>query len=556
VRPKPRKRIPCPTMPFKLDPILAAALAAELDALLRNVRVRAVTFDPDHREARLYTDAGVLQVRLGTGKASVAVRLLPAEEPPETARRIPLKISGVDTVPDERTLVLRMYRIRGHKARYTLVVELRPSDANVALTEGEDGIIRHLLVRRESRGRRWRSGHPYPYPKASSRLGALQSPTAEQWKTALDSAEAGRDGTSALLRNIAFTSPINAPWILDGGPSDVALERWQQVRESTGGVSYLLTGPDGPQPYPHRLGHEEADPVTLLDVFSGQDAEAEQDSGVARGLLDRLDRLRIRSAKRLKTLERQLEEAPESEAIRARGDLLLARFHEVPRGVAELELEDFDGNLVQFTLDPALSPQENATLLYKKASKAERARARLPDLIAEAVAQVEHWDLLHEEVAAGRVTSEELETALPDPRSAKSTTGESTYPYRVFRSSGGLEIRVGKGAKKNDDLTFRYARPDDVWLHARHAAGAHVVLRWTDPEAPPARDLQEAAVLAALYSKARTSGSAPVDWTRRKYVRKPRGARAGSVLMDRQETLFVEPDPEVAERLAVTEDGG
>ncbi|NIT87463.1 MAG: DUF814 domain-containing protein, partial [Gemmatimonadetes bacterium] len=78
-------------------------------------------------------------------------------------------------------------------------------------------------------------------------------------------------------------------------------------------------------------------------------------------------------------------------------------------------------------------------------------------------------------------------------------------PYRSFWSSGGIEIRVGRGSKHNDDLTFRHARPDDVWLHARHAAGAHVVLRWASDEAPPARDLEEAAVLAALHSKARTS---------------------------------------------------
>ncbi|MGB1779766.1 MAG: NFACT RNA binding domain-containing protein, partial [Longimicrobiales bacterium] len=124
-----------------------------------------------------------------------------------------------------------------------------------------------------------------------------------------------------------------------------------------------------------------------------------------------------------------------------------------------------------------------------------------------------------------------------------------TAPYRRFTSSGGLEIRVGRGSRHNDDLTFRHSSPNDVWLHARHTAGAHVILRWSGAGAPPARDLEEAACLAALHSKARTSGTVPVDWTLRKYVRKPRGSAPGAVAPDRVQTLFVSPDPDLAERL-------
>jgi predicted ribosome quality control (RQC) complex YloA/Tae2 family protein len=108
---------------------------------------------------------------------------------------------------------------------------------------------------------------------------------------------------------------------------------------------------------------------------------------------------------------------------------------------------------------------------------------------------------------------------------------------------------VGRGARYNDDLTFRHSAPNDVWLHARHTAGAHVVLRWQGAGNPPARDLAEAATLAALHSKARTSGSVPVDWTRRKYVRKPRKSAPGKVAVERTETLFVEPDETLIEKL-------
>ncbi|MBM4373176.1 MAG: DUF814 domain-containing protein, partial [Deltaproteobacteria bacterium] len=106
------------------------------------------------------------------------------------------------------------------------------------------------------------------------------------------------------------------------------------------------------------------------------------------------------------------------------------------------------------------------------------------------------------------------------------------------------------GARFNDELTFHHSAPGDVWLHARHAAGAHVVLRWGKQGNPPHRDLEEAAVLAALHSKARTSGLVPVDWTLRKHVRKPRGSPPGTVVPDRVRTVMARPDASLLEKLA------
>jgi predicted ribosome quality control (RQC) complex YloA/Tae2 family protein len=152
---------------------------------------------------------------------------------------------------------------------------------------------------------------------------------------------------------------------------------------------------------------------------------------------------------------------------------------------------------------------------------------------------------------SGDADPEEVRAALPADRTSAGAGDPAPpgLPYRTYRSSGGLEIRVGKGSRRNDDLTFHHAAPDDVWLHARHAAGAHVVLRWKGEDNPPARDLAEAASLAALHSRARGSGSVPVDWTRRKHVRKPRKAPPGAVVVERAQTLFAEPDPELEARL-------
>src|SRR5690606_10223970 len=129
-------------------------------------------------------------------------------------------------------------------------------------------------------------------------------------------------------------------------------------------------------------------------------------------------------------------------------------------------------------------------------------------------------------------------------------TDAPSLPWREYRTSGGIEVRVGRGPRANDELTFRHSSPTDIWLHARDVAGAHVILRWSRAdENPPAHAIAEAAVLAALNSRARTSGTVAVDWTRRKYVRKPRKAPPGLVVPERVRTVFVEPDPELEERL-------
>ncbi|MFV1988576.1 MAG: NFACT RNA binding domain-containing protein, partial [Gemmatimonadota bacterium] len=135
-------------------------------------------------------------------------------------------------------------------------------------------------------------------------------------------------------------------------------------------------------------------------------------------------------------------------------------------------------------------------------------------------------------------------------RASRGAAQEERLPYTRLKSSGGLEIRVGRGPRDNDALTFRHSAPDDIWLHASQASGAHVVLRWgRRDENPPQRDLLEAAVAAAVHSGSRHSGAVAVSWTRRKYVRKPRKSPPGTVSPDRVQTLVVEPDEDLVRSL-------
>jgi len=293
--------------------------------------------------------------------------------------------------------------------------------------------------------------------------------------------------------------------------------------------------------------------ITAIQAVSEEEGGA---VGEEEELRERVERALQRARRRVRGIRKEMAQAADPEVPRSQANLLLARLGEVPRGAAGITLAGFDGQDVRIDLDPALTPQENARALYQEAGRRERARDRLPDLLRAAEEAVGGLEEVREGLDTGVLTLAEARSRVPGVgRTSPGGRAEQRIPFRTYRSSGGLEIRVGRSAKDNDLLTFRHSHPQDVWMHARDRAGAHVILRWRREERPPQRDLEEAAVLAALHSGARSSGTVPVDWTRRKYVRKPRKAPPGAVVPDRVQTLFVEPDPELPRRLKMGEDG-
>lgn len=573
-------RSPAPVashMPFPWDSVVNGAVAAELHRRLRGGRTRAIHLDPETRELRLFLRGETLLARLHP--VAPRVLLLPAQPPFPGAIPLPGRLSEVRAIPEDRVLRIRIHRLRGPGSR-TVVLEFLPGAPNALVLEeprrdpdGEDGDrspprIRHVLRPGTIRERRLVPGaawHP-PTPPPT-RLGFRDPIEPEAWSRITLAGAEPDARRSALLRNVAWTSNLNAEALLRRPPAEaVALQHSLGAigrgRESVHGA-FVHPG-DPAVAYPIDLAPSGPGPIhcaSMLDALERVEEGAHggrRSSEVPPELLRVLER-RIEVAEgRARALRRELADAPDPDEVRLRADLLLSRFREVRKGAASVELEGFDGEPVEISLDPALSPQENAARIYEKAARAARTRSRLPDRILAADRDVEGWRERYRQVVEGEIPPDALTGPLGigadrPGKGAARVDPRTPLPYRSYRSSGGLEIRVGKGARSNDDLTFRHSAPGDVWLHARDAAGAHVVLRWRGPGAPPARDLEEAAVLAALHSRSRTSSSVPVDWTERRHVRKPRKAPPGLVAPSRVRTLFVDPDPEVARILAERE---
>ena len=554
-----------PSMTMRWDPILTAAIAAELSVALSGARLKGIFLDHTAGTLHAYFREGTVFVDVAPH--GLGVEVLDESEPPDGSRPFPCTLAAVEHMPDERVLVFVLTRIRGRGGAIRIVVEFVPGRSNATVVEGEEWTVRHILVPR-SGTRAPQIGSPYPKP-LSDRRGVDTPLSLQEWLEILEPEETLKGRRRVLLHEVAFTSPINAPTLLGSadGPGgrtslEIGYELWLQLRAiglraDTGrslAPTYILECEWGDQPYPAELpgyGHRTSE--TLLEAVVG----ARRAAGAAAILTPSRwtnaleDALRAVRKKRGK-LERELGATPDPGALRRQGDMILAYLHLVKKGGAEVTLPGFEGTSETILLDPALSPQGNAENFYDRGGWAERARARLPALIQEAESRVAELSELLVRVRAGEASADEIREVLPESGTGgRGTTGApgSTLPYRRYWTSRGLEVRVGRGSKANDQLTFKHSAPNDIWLHARHSAGAHVILRWNGGETPPAPDLEQAANLAALHSKARTSGSVPVDWTRRKYVRKPRKAPPGSVQLDRAKTLFVEPDPSLLDRL-------
>ncbi len=204
------------------------------------------------------------------------------------------------------------------------------------------------------------------------------------------------------------------------------------------------------------------------------------------------------------------------------------------------------GAPVEVPLDPARTPLDNARRYYERARNVRRARETASDRLERAAdAERTAGRLLRElEVVRDREGLKDFRArhagdlarfAFERPADA------APLPFRRFDLGRGYEVWVGRNARENDTLTFTHARKHDWWLHARGVPGSHVVLRVPRRERPPAAVLETAASIAARFSKASGSGLVPVIVVERRYVRKPRGAEPGAVVVEREEVLIVPP---------------
>jgi predicted ribosome quality control (RQC) complex YloA/Tae2 family protein len=255
-----------------------------------------------------------------------------------------------------------------------------------------------------------------------------------------------------------------------------------------------------------------------------------------------------RCEKKIRIHVATLEENAELDKYRLYGELITANIYNLKKGMSRCSLlnyYDSGETYLEITLDENRTPQENAQWYFKKYNKAKTAYAYASEQLKLSRRELNYLEnvLYTLEEADSSESIEEIREELREQGYIHKTNKRrknmpKSRPYE-FASSEGYPIWVGRNNMQNDELTLKFAKPGDMWLHTKNLPGSHVIARIPDPI--PDKSLLEAASMAAWFSKARNSTRVEVDYTRVKHVRKPSGAKPGMVIYVNYNTVIVDP---------------
>ena len=271
--------------------------------------------------------------------------------------------------------------------------------------------------------------------------------------------------------------------------------------------------------------------------------------GLRKSLQIKLDRVKTKMQKQID----EINQAQNLDEYAKAGQLLTANIYQMDKGMKEIEVYDYltEGSpLVSILLNPDWTPSENIQDYYKKYNKAKARIRELTDQLEQTKNENDYLENVF--VSINNIDSLEAIEDIKDEMARegyysqvniKKKTEKTPSKPLEFTASDGTLILVGKNNTQNDRLTFKIASPNDIWLHTKDIPGSHVIIKAT-LETVSQDALQEAAMLAAYYSKSQASSQVPVSYTPRKNVKKSKGAKPGMVIYTDYKTIYVTPKVE------------
>ncbi len=296
---------------------------------------------------------------------------------------------------------------------------------------------------------------------------------------------------------------------------------------------------------------------SLLDYFYSQRDRMSRLKQRANDLFRLLVSTTERITKRTANQREELAACAKKDEMKLKGDLISANIYRINQGDSSVVLENFYDEKcpeIKIQLDKRLTPAKNAQKYYSEYRKALTAEKKLTE-------QIEYGEneLIYIESVFDSLTRADTENEINELRLELAEQGyiravrlknkpPKSLPPIEYITDDGFLILSGRNNKQNDKLTTKTATKNDIWLHTHNIAGSHIIIV-TDGETPPESTIKQAAVIAAVNSKARDSSQVPVDYCKVKFVKKPNGAKPGMVIFTNNKTLYVKPDKELAERL-------
>ena len=293
----------------------------------------------------------------------------------------------------------------------------------------------------------------------------------------------------------------------------------------------------------------------LLDICYKDKAERDRVKQQASELIRRVENELQKNRQKLKKQEKELLATENAEEFRQKGELLTTFLHQVPNDQDQVILENYYTNQpITIALDKALTPNQNAQRYFKRYQKLKEAVKYLTDLIEETKATILYLESVEtvlnqaglDEIA--EIREELIQTGFIRRRQREKIQ-KRQKPEQYLASDGKTIIYVGRNNLQNEELTFKMARKEELWFHAKDIPGSHVVI--SGILNPTDEVKTDAAELAAYFSKGRLSNLVQVDMIEVKKLNKPTGGKPGFVTYTGQKTLRVTPDPEKIQSMKI-----
>ncbi|NLW16529.1 MAG: fibronectin/fibrinogen-binding protein [Firmicutes bacterium] len=455
----------------------------------------------------------------------------------------------------------------GNQVTYRLIAEIMGRHSNIALVDPDNKII-DTIVRvppAMSSVRIMLPGITYEYPEHQERIDTLALNNSLELQAALQTAPGSL--RKALVGCLTGIGPLLATELLaraqpppDATAADLSPEAWERLWQEIANLQAMVQNArynpsvTADEYAALLLTHLKAKAWTgsvnsLVDHMVQEKAQATTLQQAKSRFVSIVSRQLKREKRKLNNQEQELSSMQKDLELRQVGELILANLHLIkPKAKVAEVVNYYDPNLapVIVELDPSLDGAQNAQRYFKRYERARKGIPVVEKNIAATKQTIEYLRSLQDALqrAATLELIQEIEAEMqqsgllrPEKQTKKKTKTQPSAPLR-FQSPSGREILVGRSNLQNERL-LRSANPDDWWLHTKDIPGSHVLIKGSDePDAPT---LEMAAQLAAYYSQARQGSKVPVDYTRRRHVKKPSGSPPGFVIYTEQKTVLVEP---------------
>ncbi|MHA6251354.1 Rqc2 family fibronectin-binding protein [Oceanobacillus sp. CAU 1775] len=456
------------------------------------------------------------------------------------------------------TIFLQTKNEIGDESEKKLIIELMGRHSNVVLVNKENEKIidsmKHVPIS-QNRFRTILPGHDYIKPPEQNKMNPLET-SGEELVRRLDF-NAGKIDQQ-LVQQLDGYSPFIAKEIIHRaklGSPQIYQEKFEEVNQPIINQKYnpAIYKNEREDFHVLEITHLKADILKfdsvndMLDNFYSGKAERDRVKQQAKDLSRFIKNESKKNERKLKKHQQTLQKAENAQHYQKTGELLTAHLHLVSKGDTSVQVLDYydpEQSEMTIELNPNLTPSENAQRYFKTYQKLKNSKIVVEKEIEKTKLEVDYFDQLLQQIeVAGVEDIEEIREELREEGYLKkqkfSKKKKVTKPNpEKYVSTDGTEILVGKNNKQNEFLTTKLAHRNEVWLHTKDIPGSHVVIRSTDPSD---ETLNEAAMLAAYFSKSQNSSSVPVDYTLVRHVKKPNGAKPGYVIYDNQKTIFVTP---------------